>query len=176
MVMFGVMTALALSIVGICSWWWLRRASRPSSARLAAAAGALWLTSLAATLAGRATLAPTAPLPESGAAIAWPVPPKSPLVSSSGLPKAAAAQVGSVESMVTGLEARLEANPNDSEGWALLAQSYAYTANEEAVEGAFERAVALGFDAASLRERVDSAKRSAPTFDWVDRAIGASAR
>jgi cytochrome c-type biogenesis protein CcmH/NrfG len=174
MVLFGVMTALALSIVGCSAWWWLRRTPQVSSVRMAVAVGALWLTSVAATWTGRAELAPA--VPESGAAIAWPVKPKSPLVSSSGLPKAAAAQVGSVESMVRGLETRLEANPNDADGWALLAQSYAYTANEEAVESAFERAVALGFDAASLRERVDSAKRSAPTFDWVDRAIGASAR
>jgi cytochrome c-type biogenesis protein CcmH/NrfG len=174
MVLFGVVTALALSIVGFLAWWWLRRTPQASSERLAVAVAALWLTSLAATWAGRAELAPA--VPESGAAIAWPVAPKSPLVSPSGVPKAAAAQVGSVESMVTGLEARLAANPNDADGWALLAQSYAYTANEEAVEDAFERAVALGFDATSLRERVDNAKRSAPRFDWVDRAIGASAR
>jgi hypothetical protein len=77
-----------------------------------------------------------------------------------------------VESLVGGLEARLAAQPDDAEGWALLAQSYAYTANEEAVEQALRRAVELGFDEPSLRERVESAKRSAHPVDWVQRAIG----
>jgi cytochrome c-type biogenesis protein CcmH len=70
-------------------------------------------------------------------------------------------QAGSVESLVAGLEARLAAQPNDANGWALLAQSYAYTANEEAGERAIRRAVELGVDEQPLRERVALAKRSA---------------
>jgi cytochrome c-type biogenesis protein CcmH len=81
-------------------------------------------------------------------------------------------QAATVESLVGGLEARLAAQPNDAEGWALLAQSYAFTSNEEAVERAVRRAVALGFDEPALRERVASVERRAPATDWVDRAIG----
>jgi hypothetical protein len=43
----------------------------------------------------------------------------------------------------------------------------------DAVERAGRRAGALGFDAAALRARVDTAKRSARPVDWVERAIGA---
>jgi cytochrome c-type biogenesis protein CcmH len=80
-------------------------------------------------------------------------------------------QAGSVESLVGGLEARLAAQPNDANGWALLAQSYAYTANEEAVERAVRRAVELGVDERSLRERIATAKRSAHPVDWVEQAL-----
>jgi cytochrome c-type biogenesis protein CcmH/NrfG len=85
---------------------------------------------------------------------------------------AAGVQAAPVESLLTGLEARLAAEPNDAEGWTLLAQSYAYTANEEAVERAVRRAVELGVDEAMLRERVTRAKRSAHATDWVEQAIG----
>lgn len=139
-------------------------------------ASALWVTSVAATWVGSAAMAPARPAPGSGAAIAWPIAPKSPLVVPSAGAKMGGSQVGSVESMVSRLEERLKSNPDDGDGWALLAQSYAYTANEEAIEGAFARAVALGSDATALRERIDGAKRSAPTFDWVDRAVRAPAR
>jgi hypothetical protein len=58
----------------------------------------------------------------------------------------------------------------------LLAQSYAYTANEEAVERAVGRAVELGVDEASLRERVQGAKRSAHPADWVEQNLRAGRR
>lgn len=174
MILFGVMTAIALAIVGLLALWWMRQAPHAVGSRLAVVIGALWVTSVTAAWLGRSS-ADLTPSRESGAAIAWPVAPKSPLVTPSSAPKMPS-QVGPVESLVGRLEARLAANPNDGEGWALLAQSYAYTANEEAVERAFERAVALGVEAATLRERVDHAKRSAPAVDWVDRAIGARAR
>jgi cytochrome c-type biogenesis protein CcmH/NrfG len=74
---------------------------------------------------------------------------------------------------VQGLEARLEVEPNDAEGWTLLAQSYAFTSNEEAVERAVRRAVELGVDEAMLRERVAGAKRRAPPVDWVEEALRA---
>jgi cytochrome c-type biogenesis protein CcmH len=77
---------------------------------------------------------------------------------------------------VSGLEARLAKQPNDAEGWALLAQSYAYTSNEEAVDRAVARAVALGAEESQLRERVANAKRSAHPGDWVEQAIEAGGR
>ena len=63
--------------------------------------------------------------------------------------------------MISGLEARLAAQPNDANGWALLAQSYAYTADEAALERAVKRAVELGVDEQSLRERIAGAKPNA---------------
>jgi cytochrome c-type biogenesis protein CcmH len=68
-------------------------------------------------------------------------------------------QVASVPSLIGGLEKRLEANPDDPSGWALLAQSYAFTGQPDKAESAVQRAVGLGFDEAELRRRVDGAQR-----------------
>ena len=56
-----------------------------------------------------------------------------------------------------GLEQRLAAKPDDVEGWALLAQSYAFMGDAAAANGAVKKAVALGMDEQTLRARVDSA-------------------
>jgi cytochrome c-type biogenesis protein CcmH len=80
-------------------------------------------------------------------------------------------QAGSVESLIGGLEARLAAQPDDANGWALLAQSYAYTSDGEAAEKAVQRAVELGFDERALRDRVASAERRAPVGDWFDHIL-----
>lgn len=170
MIVFGLATTMAFAIVGFASWLWLRRAPGAYDLRLAVVVCALCVMSVGATWVGQRT-GDGADHSESGVSLAWPIPPKSSLVTSAQTAKAPQ-QAASVDSLVGGLEARLEANPNDGDGWALLAQSYAYTANEEAVERAFERAVALGIDGTTLRERIDHAKRSAPAIDWVDRAIG----
>ena len=107
--------------------------------------------------------------------LAWPVAAESPLLR----PAAATppgVQVAPVESLIGGLEARLAAQPDDAKGWALLAQSYAFTANEEAVERAVRRAVELGIDEQSLRERVQGAQRSAQPRDWVEQNLRATRR
>ncbi len=70
-----------------------------------------------------------------------------------------AKQVASVESLVSGLERRLEQMPNDPNGWALLAQSYAFMGDAEGAEKAIAKAVALGVDERTLRERIDAATR-----------------
>lgn len=69
-------------------------------------------------------------------------------------------QVEPVPSLIGGLEQRLQAEPDDVRGWALLAQSYAFTGQANLAESALERAVTLGFDEAELRQRVASATRS----------------
>lgn len=66
-------------------------------------------------------------------------------------------QVASVPSLLGGLERRLENDPADKQGWALLAQSYAFVGDAQKAEQALGRAVALGFDEAELRQRVASA-------------------
>jgi cytochrome c-type biogenesis protein CcmH len=68
-------------------------------------------------------------------------------------------QVAPVSSLVGGLEQRLAAQPDDVNGWALLAQSYAFMGDAAAADGALKKAVALGMDEQTLRARVDSAMR-----------------
>jgi cytochrome c-type biogenesis protein CcmH len=68
-------------------------------------------------------------------------------------------QIAPVSSLVGGLEQRLAAQPNDADGWALLAQSYAFMGDAAAANGAIKKAVALGIDEQGLRARVDSAMR-----------------
>lgn len=79
---------------------------------------------------------------------------------------------GPVSELLGGLEARLAAAPDDAKGWALLAQSYAFVGNDEAAEEALGRAVALGFDEAELRERVNMALHSPGAPNWIERTIG----
>jgi len=67
--------------------------------------------------------------------------------------------VASVPSLIDGLKSRLDAEPGNASGWALLAQSYAFTGDTGQAEAALQRAVALGMDEADLRQRVDSARR-----------------
>ena len=68
-------------------------------------------------------------------------------------------QAAPVPSLVGGLEQRLAARPDDVDGWALLAQSYAFMGDAVAADGAIKKAVALGMDEQTLRARVDSAMR-----------------
>jgi len=70
-------------------------------------------------------------------------------------------QVAPVSSLVGGLEQRLAAQPDDVNGWALLAQSYAFMGDAAAADGAIKKAVALGMDEQTLRARVESALRGA---------------
>ena len=94
--------------------------------------------------------------------LAWPVAAQSPLVRPAATAAASAGvQAAPIESLISGLEARLAAEPNDAKGWVLLAQSYAYTANEEGAERSLQHAVALGVDEQSLREQLQGARRSA---------------
>ncbi|MEM8815221.1 MAG: hypothetical protein AAGE85_05305 [Pseudomonadota bacterium] len=62
--------------------------------------------------------------------------------------------VAPVGDMLEGLEARLEANPDDVKGWSLLAQSYAFTGRMQDANEALERAVELGADRPALEARV----------------------
>lgn len=174
MLVTGGVLAVALAIVG-CAAWWLLAARKVSSApSLGILIGVMWVTSMAVVWWRHDESSGRSELAQSAASLAWPgtrattpAPRPAPTAAAPGV------QAAPVESLVGGLEARLAERPDDAEGWALLAQSYAYTANEEAVERAVQRAVALGFDESSLRERVANAQRNAPPIDWVEHAIGA---
>ena len=177
MLLFGSVLAALYAAVAVASWWWLRRRSVSIGTAVAAIASALWVAGMTVAWLveqdeqesrGRSELV------RSLDSLAWPTavesvpaPVRTPAASS-----APDVQAGSVESLVAGLEARLAAEPNDANGWALLAQSYAYTANEEAGERAIRRAVELGVDEQSLRERVALAKRSAHGGDSAGASLG----
>ena len=170
---------LAMAIVSVAIWRLLKYIGVPAPQSTVICSIALWVAASAVfALRYEQTTPRESPartqLVQSLDSLAWPERSSTAPPSTTATPAAASVQAASVESLVGGLEARLAAQPNDAEGWALLAQSYAFTSNEEAVERAVERAVALGFDEGSLRERVAGAQRSAPAVDWVDRAIGVS--
>jgi len=68
-------------------------------------------------------------------------------------------QAAPVSSLIGGLEQRLAANPDDVQGWTLLAQSYAFMGDVAAADRAVRKAVALGVDEQELRARIDDAMR-----------------
>jgi cytochrome c-type biogenesis protein CcmH/NrfG len=168
----------ALLVVGFTAWWLLRARSISSGQSTLVVVVAMWLA--ASAVVWWRGLQPAATEPQSRGrsqlvqsldTLAWPNTSSTPAPAAS--PPVSAMRAASVESLVGGLEARLAADPNDADGWALLAQSYAYTSNADATERAVQRAVALGFDKQALRERVASAQRGAPVGDWFDRMIPA---
>lgn len=63
-------------------------------------------------------------------------------------------KVGSVASLLTGLEARLQENPDDGKGWLLLAQSYELLGRLDEAGEAYERAKALGVTNEDLAARL----------------------
>lgn len=56
---------------------------------------------------------------------------------------AAEAKLDSVESMVVGLEARLQDQPDDGKGWLLLAKSYRHMGRMDDAREAYKKAEAL---------------------------------
>jgi len=68
-------------------------------------------------------------------------PPVSPTPGSQG----AATGIESVEVMLVGLKQRLEAQPDDVDGWVLLSKSYYHLNRLEEATAAFEKAKALGY-------------------------------
>jgi len=68
-------------------------------------------------------------------------------------------RVASVPSLIDGLRQRLQRDPDDARGWALLAQSYAFIGETDLAEQAVDHAVAHGFDESDLRQRVAGASR-----------------
>jgi hypothetical protein len=176
MLVTGGILAAALVVVGGLTWWLLSRQSTESGRSLAIAAVAMWATSMAVVWWRHDEPPVRSALVQPFDSLGWPGTKAAPTPPPAATRSGGAVQAASVESLVGGLEARLTAEPADAEGWVLLAQSYAYTANEEAVERAVQRAVALGVDEQQLRERVANAQRSAPVVDWIDRAIGSQRR
>jgi tetratricopeptide (TPR) repeat protein len=64
-------------------------------------------------------------------------------------------KVGSVTSLLAGLEARLAKNPDDAKGWLLLAKSYDHLGRSADAKDAYAKAAALGMTDADLEARLD---------------------
>ncbi len=58
---------------------------------------------------------------------------------------ATAPKIASIEQLLNGLKARLEAKPNDVKGWVLLAQSYNHLGYRDEADNAAEKARGLGY-------------------------------
>lgn len=174
MLLLGTIMAALYAAVAVVAWRLLRMRPVPIGMAIAGIAAVLWVSGVSVAWFFQNQDAPRgrSELLASLDSIKYPAATEPAPLRVATTPTATGVQAGSVESLVAGLEARLAAQPNDANGWALLAQSYAYTANEEAGERAVRRAVELGIDEASLRERVARAKRSAHAGDWVDRPAG----
>ena len=86
--------------------------------------------------------------------------------------QAASTSVGSVASLTAGLEARLEEQPDDGEGWLLLAKSYFYLGRLEEARQAYSRAVELGNADATVAQQVGA---DIPTTGGVIGSVSLSA-
>ncbi len=178
---FATLLAVALAALAVGAWWLLRARRMPIGNWVGVVALATWLVGVAAAQWWPKTVPQgRSELVRSLDSLAWPVAPRSPLVEptrpgqGAAQPAVSGVKAAPIESLVSGLEARLAAAPNDGNGWALLAQSYAYMADEEAVDNAVKRAVALGVDEQALRERVSRAMQSAHRGDWVEQSLRAA--
>jgi len=170
----GTLLAVALAVIGYGAWWLLEVRRMPLGNWVGVVGLGLWLVGVSIVWLVERTQPSTDTEPEASiASLAWPGTTPSRLARGDAPASGAGVTAPPVESLVAGLEARLEENPNDAEGWTLLAQSYAYTSNEEAVERAVRRAVELGVDETMLRDRVASAARRARPVDWVEEALRA---
>jgi hypothetical protein len=170
MLWVGTLLAAAVAAAAYGAWWLLRVRKMPLGNWVGVLALGLWLVGLSIAWLVREPAASDEST-QAIASLAWPGTTHAPVVR--GPPASAGVQAPPVESLLTGLEARLAEQPNDAQGWTLLAQSYAYTSDAEATERAVRRAVELGVDEAVLRERIASAQRRAQPVDWVEETLRA---
>ena len=168
MLWFGTILGVALAAICGLAWWLLQARRMPLGNFVGVIGLAVWLAGVGIALVVDRPPQGRSELVRSLDSVAWPMPFQSPLVAPAAAQSAPAAAgstgpVASVESLVGRLEARLAAQPNDANGWALLAQSYAYTADDAALERAVKRAVELGVEESSLRERIADSRRGVHT-------------
>jgi cytochrome c-type biogenesis protein CcmH/NrfG len=175
MLLFGSVAAALVAAGAIAAWWWLQRRRLTLANSIGLVALGLWAAAVAIKLYVDRAEDEAAAIARTSASIAWPLVEPLPALSPTSLREASAPiQAAPVESLIGGLEARLAAEPEDSAGWALLAQSYAFVSNRDGAETALRRAVELGADEAALRERVRSAQRTAAPVDWVEETLRAA--
>jgi len=86
---------------------------------------------------------------------------------------------GGIEAAVIALSARLEANPDDPQGWALLGRSFMFLDQPRAAAGAYAQALRYGGDGdpdilvtyADLLGSLDGGNLSARAMPFVNRAL-----
>jgi len=86
---------------------------------------------------------------------------------------------GGIEAAVMALSARLEANPDDPQGWALLGRSFMFLDQPRAAAGAYAQALRYGGDQdpdilvtyADLLGSLDGGNLSARAMPFVNRAL-----
>lgn len=174
-----VYACLLAGLYAAASWWALKVKKIDRRHWAGASLLGLWLAGVGGKFlfdaaAGRASANPADSVPS----VAWPGPRASADGASTAPSPVTAAStrdgkpvVGSVESMIAPLKARLEKHPRDPKGWALLAQSYAYVGDDADAEQAIARAAAQGVDAKALRARVAAVGRSHAHSNWVADAL-----
>ena len=156
---------LAVVFVAVSLWLWQQRRLQLKS-WLGAFVLVAWVVGVGAKVSlDRQRNSRVSPAVAALPSIAWPSsdrPPAGSARTADSAPSSDAptpTQAAPISSLVGGLEQRLAAQPNDVDGWALLAQSYAFMGDAAAANGAIKKAVALGMDEQTLRARVDSAMR-----------------
>jgi len=157
---------LAVVFVAVSLWLWQRRRLRLKS-WLGALVLVAWVVGVGVKVDfARQRDSRVSPAVAALPSIAWPSPDRPSAGSartadSAAIPNDGSApmQAAPISSLVGGLERRLAAQPDDVDGWALLAQSYAFMGDAAAADGAIKKAIALGMDEQALRARVDTALR-----------------
>jgi hypothetical protein len=81
--------------------------------------------------------------------------------------KTADSSLGTVASMIDGLAARLEGEPDDADGWILLARSYLHIDRHAEALDAYEHARALGKTDANLESELLGASPAQPADDEI---------
>lgn len=122
---------------------------------------------------------PTAPAPAPIAmpVAATPIPHALSSDTTTNMPPATApsARADSIDVLAERLKARLEKNPNDMNGWVLLARSYHYLQRWDDAQAAFAKAKSLGYAgeaeplAADAQMQGGSAAAPEPVFEEVSR-------
>jgi cytochrome c-type biogenesis protein CcmH/NrfG len=151
----AVLLAAATAFAGTLYWCVRRFSIRPRD-WVAASVIFLWCAGVGAKVYLSSATQPQPADPLSAALMLGPIDGKA---ASNPAPVDPIGAQPSVSAMIGGLQARLERDPSDVKGWALLAQSYAFIGDASAAENALARAVELGADEADLRTRVDGARR-----------------
>jgi cytochrome c-type biogenesis protein CcmH len=96
-----------------------------------------------------------------------------PSVTSTSANQDSATDLESVDVLLVGLKQRLEAQPDDVDGWVLLSKSYYHLSRFKEAESAFEKAKALGYTGSwQPLPRIDSfSQNSASSINFSDYKI-----
>jgi predicted Zn-dependent protease len=86
------------------------------------------------------------------------------------------AKAGSIDTLTEGLRARLEKEPNDVNGWVLLARSYHFLQRWDEAKTAFAKAKSLGYKGEEDQVPVNAAATENSTPDPVFESVARAAQ